>query len=153
MGFELQSYRPEVSTRQSCVPRGGTEGGPVLPESCVLCTLQLPVRTEAPGVDAVLFHAESHQALGHAEDPRRLRHVAAAGFEGLGDHLALHVVERYTRIGPDHIQYEATIEDPKVFARPWTISLPLYRRREPNVRLLEYECYAYLESQRDGIQP
>jgi hypothetical protein len=66
---------------------------------------------------------------------------------------ALHVVERYTRTGPDHIQYEATIEDPKVFSRPWTISLPLYRRREPNVRLLEYECYAYLESQRDGLQP
>jgi hypothetical protein len=66
---------------------------------------------------------------------------------------ALHVVERYTRTGPDHLQYEATIEDPKVFARPWTISLPLYRRREPNVRLLEYECYAYLESQKDGLQP
>ena len=62
---------------------------------------------------------------------------------------ALHVVERYTRTSPDHMLYEATIEDPKVFSRPWKISLPLYRRQERNVRLLEYECYAYLEAQKD----
>ena len=44
----------------------------------------------------------------------------------------LHVVERYTRTGPDHILYEATIEDPKVFTRPWKMQMPLYRRQEPN---------------------
>ena len=55
----------------------------------------------------------------------------------------LHVVERFTRTGPDHIRYEATIEDPKVFTRPWKMSMPLYRRQEPNIQLLEYECYAY----------
>jgi hypothetical protein len=60
---------------------------------------------------------------------------------------ALHIVERYTRTGPDHIQYEATIEDPKVFTRPWKISMPLYRRQERNIQLLEYECYAYAEEQ------
>ncbi len=60
----------------------------------------------------------------------------------------LHVVERYTRTGPDHILYEATIEDPKVFSRPWKISLPLYRRQERNMRVLEYGCYAYLEAQK-----
>ena len=42
---------------------------------------------------------------------------------------ALHVVERYTRTGPDTIGYEATIEDPKVFTKPWKISLSFYRRR------------------------
>jgi len=56
---------------------------------------------------------------------------------------ALHVVERYTPTGPDHILYEATIEDPKVFTRPWKMSMTLYRRKEPNAELLEYECYAY----------
>ena len=56
---------------------------------------------------------------------------------------ALHVVERYTPTGPDHIQYDVTIEDPKVFTRPWKMSMPLYRRKEPNVRMLEYECYVY----------
>jgi hypothetical protein len=63
---------------------------------------------------------------------------------------ALHVVERYTRTGPDHMLYEATIEDPKVFTRPWKMSMPLYRRVEENARVLEYECHAYLEAQRDA---
>ena len=36
-----------------------------------------------------------------------------------------------------------TIEDPKVFTRPWKMSMPLYRRKEPNIQLLEYECYAF----------
>jgi hypothetical protein len=58
---------------------------------------------------------------------------------------ALHVVERYTAAGPDHLHYEATIEDPKVFTRPWTISMPLYRRKEPNIRLLEYKCVEFAE--------
>ena len=62
---------------------------------------------------------------------------------------ALHVVERYTRTGPDHMTYEATIEDPKVFTRPWKMSMPLYRRQEKNVQLLEYECYAYLDEELD----
>ncbi len=56
----------------------------------------------------------------------------------------LHVVERFTRTGPDHMLYEATIEDPKVFTRPWKISMPLYRRQEANMELLEYACYAYM---------
>jgi len=57
---------------------------------------------------------------------------------------ALRVVERYTPISPYHLRYEATIEDPKVYTRPWQISTILYRRIEPNVELLEYECYAYM---------
>jgi len=56
---------------------------------------------------------------------------------------ALHVVERYTRTGPDHLSYEATIEDPKVFTRPWKMSMPIYRRQEKDISLLEYECYSY----------
>jgi hypothetical protein len=56
---------------------------------------------------------------------------------------ALHLVERFTLITPDHIQYDVTLEDPKVFTRPWKIGLILYRRKEKNVRVLEYECYAY----------
>jgi hypothetical protein len=56
---------------------------------------------------------------------------------------ALRVTERYTPMGPDHIQYEATIEDEKVFTRPWKMNLILYRRKEPNFRILEYECYGF----------
>ena len=58
---------------------------------------------------------------------------------------ALKVTERYTRTGPDHIQYEATIEDPKVFTRPWKISMALYRRIDPNMRLLEFKCVEFVE--------
>jgi len=56
---------------------------------------------------------------------------------------ALHVVERYSREGPDHMLYEATVEDPKVFTRPWKMRMLLYRRKEPNVQLLDYQCYAF----------
>jgi hypothetical protein len=58
---------------------------------------------------------------------------------------ALHVVER-TPASPHHLMYEATIEDPKVvFTRPWKISLPLYRRMDKNVQLLEYKCVPFTE--------
>lgn len=58
---------------------------------------------------------------------------------------ALHVVERYTPRSADTINYEATIEDPKVFSRPWKISMPLYRRVEKNARLLEFKCVEFAE--------
>ena len=61
---------------------------------------------------------------------------------------ALHVVERYTRTGPDHMTYEVTIEDPEVFTETWQMRMPLYRRQEEGIRILEYECHAYLESSR-----
>jgi hypothetical protein len=58
---------------------------------------------------------------------------------------SLRVVERYTRTGPDHLMYEATIEDPKVYTRPWKISMPLYRRVETNARLHEFKCVEFVE--------
>jgi len=57
----------------------------------------------------------------------------------------LHVVERYTRTGPDSISYEATIEDPEVFTRPWKITMPLYRRQEKNAQLLDFKCVEFVE--------
>jgi hypothetical protein len=58
---------------------------------------------------------------------------------------ALHVVERYAAAGPDVLRYEATIEDPKVFTRPWKISMPLYRRTEARAQLFEYKCVEFAE--------
>jgi hypothetical protein len=58
---------------------------------------------------------------------------------------ALHVVERYTPRSSDTLTYEATIEDPKVFSRPWKISMPLYRRVDRNVKLLEFRCVEFTE--------
>jgi len=57
----------------------------------------------------------------------------------------LHVVERFTRTAPDHLLYEATIEDPDVFTRPWKISMPLYRRVERNAQLMEFKCVEFVE--------
>jgi hypothetical protein len=55
------------------------------------------------------------------------------------------VTERYTMIGANHIRYEATIDDPGVFTAPWTISMPLYRRMEPDARLLDFRCVEFAE--------
>jgi hypothetical protein len=58
---------------------------------------------------------------------------------------ALHVVERYSPLSPDALTYEAIIEDPKVFSRPWKMSMPLYRRLEKNARLFEFKCVEFVE--------
>jgi hypothetical protein len=56
---------------------------------------------------------------------------------------AMHVIERYTATDADHITYDVTIEDPKVFTRPWNISMVLYRHKEKNFQILENECFAF----------
>ena len=68
-------------------------------------------------------------------------------FDRAGSHHSyqLHVVERYTMISPNHIQYEATIEDPLVLTEPFTISMPLYRRIEENARLMDFRCVEFVE--------
>jgi hypothetical protein len=58
---------------------------------------------------------------------------------------ALHVVERYTPLSRDALTYEATIEDSKVFSRPWKMSMPLYRRLEKNAQLMEFKCVEFVE--------
>jgi len=57
----------------------------------------------------------------------------------------LKVTERYTLVDPNVINYEATLEDPKVFSRPWKISMPLYRHLEKNARLVEFKCVEFVE--------
>jgi len=70
-----------------------------------------------------------------------------AWFDRAGDFSSskVHVVERFTRSSPYHLNYEATIEDPSVFSRPWKISLPLYKRMEKNAQLLEFKCVEFAE--------
>jgi hypothetical protein len=58
---------------------------------------------------------------------------------------ALHVVERITATSPDHLNYEATIEDKNVFSKPWKISMPLYRRKERNAQIMEFKCVEFVE--------
>lgn len=66
-------------------------------------------------------------------------------FDHAGDFHSeeLHVVERYSLIDKDHINYEVRIEDPKVFTRPWNLKMVLYRRVDKGFQLLEYECFGF----------
>ncbi len=66
----------------------------------------------------------------------------AAGNYHSGD---LHVVERFTRTGPNTIAYQATMTDPKVLTKPFTIHLTLARDVRKNAQIMEYECYANKE--------
>jgi len=71
----------------------------------------------------------------------------ATWFDRAGDFHsdALHVVERYTASSPEILNYEATIEDPNTFTRPWKISMPLYRHVEKNAQIMEFKCVEFVE--------
>jgi hypothetical protein len=68
-------------------------------------------------------------------------------FDRAGNHHSsdLHVVERYTATSPNSLNYEVTVEDPQTFTKPWKMSMPLYRRLDRNVQLLEYKCVEFVE--------
>lgn len=68
-------------------------------------------------------------------------------FDRSGTHHSnqMTVVERYTMTTLNHIRYEATITDPEVFTGPWKISLPLYRRMEPDAKLMDFRCVEFVE--------
>jgi hypothetical protein len=76
-------------------------------------------------------------------------------FDNAGNHHSdkLHVVERYTPIDANHLNYSATIDDPVTFSRPWTISMPLYRRLEPNLQIVDYDCVSMFWKQFTGAAP
>ena len=57
------------------------------------------------------------------------------------------LTERFRRVSVGRMEIDITVDDPKVYTRPWTISMPLYRRQERNSELLEYQCNAYLLEQ------
>jgi len=52
---------------------------------------------------------------------------------------ALRVVERFTRLGPDEMRYEMTVDDPKTYVRPFKVAFPL--TQEPGYRNFEYACH------------
>jgi hypothetical protein len=91
------------------------------------------------------------QSAGHWEGETFV--VVATGFNGMtwldraGNFTSenLKVTERYTRVGRDHLMYEATIDDPDTFTRPWKVRMPLYRRIEPDAQLMEFRCVEFVE--------
>lgn len=68
-------------------------------------------------------------------------------FDRAGNHHSpeMTVIERYEMIGPDHIIYEATIQDPVTFSTSWTIRFPLYRHIDENARLGQFKCVEFVE--------
>jgi hypothetical protein len=68
-------------------------------------------------------------------------------FDRAGNHHSdqMKIVERYTPQGPNHLWYEATIEDPQTFSRPWKIRMPLYRHINPDARLNQFKCVEFVE--------
>jgi hypothetical protein len=77
---------------------------------------------------------------------------ADSWFDRAGNHHseALHVVERITPVSADRLNYEATIEDPNVFTRPWKMSMNLYRRVGRDADLLEFQCVEWVEEMMYG---
>jgi hypothetical protein len=65
--------------------------------------------------------------------------AASGRLRGIEMTEAAHVVERLTRVSENTIQYEATVEDPNVFTRPWTVAFPL--NRDDPYRIFEYACH------------
>ncbi len=104
-----------------------------------------PDRTQGPApVDAWMG-----QSVGHWEGETLVVSVTGMNDQSWFDRSgnfhsdALHVVERYTRTSPDVITYEASIEDPRVFTRPWKIRMPLYRRQD--TQILDFKCPEFVE--------
>jgi hypothetical protein len=58
---------------------------------------------------------------------------------------ALKVTERFSPVDDSHMLYAATIDDPNVFTRAWTISMPLYRNIEPLAEVFEFKCVPFVE--------
>ena len=65
--------------------------------------------------------------------------AATGRIRGIPHSEELSVVERFTRISEDVINYSVTVTDPKVYTAPWTVALPL--NRDPNYFMFEYSCH------------
>ena len=108
------------------------------------------VHMDKPDFEAQVDSWMGHN-LGHWEGDTLVIKVTAQVADTWFDHAgnyhssSLEVVERYTPRGPDHIDYQATITDPEIFTQPWTISLPLYRRLDENIQLLDFKCVEFVE--------
>lgn len=73
--------------------------------------------------------------------------MADTWFDRSGNHHSeqMKVTERITPMSANHLWYEATIEDPATFTAPWTIEMPLYRRLEPGIELMDFKCVEFVE--------
>jgi hypothetical protein len=64
--------------------------------------------------------------------------AATGRMRGIPQSEAMKVTERFTRVDANTINYTVTIEDPKVYTKPWTVALPL--NRDDTYQMFEYSC-------------
>ncbi len=78
--------------------------------------------------------------------------LADTWFDSAGNHHGefMHVQERYTPAGPNVLMYEAIITDEDTFTKPWKIKMPLYRRLDANMQLLDFKCVEFVEEKLYG---
>ena len=97
-------------------------------------------------VDAWMGHSNAHWE-GDTLVVRVSGQMPDTWFDRSGNHHSYEMVveERWTLLGADHVQYEATITDPNTFTAPWSISFPLYRHVADNMQLLEFKCAEFSE--------
>jgi hypothetical protein len=91
-------------------------------------------------VDSTNFTDKTH-ALGHGAPAVGVPASALTGGQGVFHSEALHVVERFTMVDANTIRYEVTIEDPKVFAKPFKIAWNAFLRAPADHQLYEYGCF------------
>ena len=103
-------------------------------------------KTEPPPIDTWMGHSEGRWE-GNTLVIESNTFNDLTWFDRAGNYHteALKVTERITPMTRDALRYEATIEDPKVFTRPWKISMPLYRRLEERAELQEFNCVELVE--------
>ncbi|MFT4862036.1 MAG: hypothetical protein ACI95C_001249, partial [Pseudohongiellaceae bacterium] len=97
-------------------------------------------------VDAWMGHSNAHWE-GDTLVVRVSGQMENTWFDRAGNHHSYQMVveERWTPIGADHVNYEATITDPNTFTAPWKVSFPLYRHVDENMQLLEFKCAEFSE--------
>lgn len=108
-------------------------------------TLHLTTHKDAP-VDSWMGHSLARfEGESLVVDVNSLN--GEAWFDRAGNFASsrVRIVERFTFNGPDRLAYEAQIEDPTVFTRPWKMRMPLYRRAESDSQLLEFKCVEFAE--------
>ena len=108
------------------------------------------VYVDQPDFEAPIYSWMGHNLASYEGDTLVIDvtdQVPDTWFDHAGNHHteSLRVTERFTHLSSDVVMYEATLEDPNVYTRPWTVKFPLYRRLEENMQLLEYKCVEFTE--------
>jgi hypothetical protein len=136
---------PEIKCYLPGVPRSTYQG---MPFQIIQSTKHIMLIHEFAGAVRTIYMADQTEAPADSwmgwSNGRWEGETLVVDTKGFND-LSWFVVERFTARSPETINYEVTIEDPKVFSRPWKMSMPLYKHVERNAQILEFRCVEFVE--------